>query len=89
MRSSSEYNARINQAKTRVAKWSDTVRNNKGFRSKLLRGIDSIGAELPKRLHWFEVITVGLDGGGNLGLRIDTQTGRAFPRDRDMIEFCG
>ncbi len=69
----------IGQAKARVAKWFDTAHPNDRLRSKLLWGVEAIAMELPRRRDWFEVMTVGLDGGGDLPIRIHTQQGRTFP----------
>lgn len=61
----------IGAAKTCVARWSDTTGQSVSLRSKLLRGVEAIASELPNRADWFEVITVSLDGGGGLPIRID------------------
>lgn len=67
----------IRLAKARVGCWYDSTRQSAELRQKLLRGIDAVGHELPRRLGWFEVMTVSLDGG--LPIRLDGLRHRAYP----------
>ena len=70
----------VGRAKTCVARWFDySGHQTARLRLELLRGVEAIARELPKRADWFEVITVALDGGGGLPIRIDGQRHRAFP----------
>jgi hypothetical protein len=69
----------VGRAKTCVARWFDcSGHQTASLRRKLLRGVEAIAQELPKRVDWFEVKTVALDGGGGLSIRIDGQRHRAF-----------
>lgn len=49
------------------------------LRAKVLRGIDVIAKELPKRHDWYEGMTVGLGGGGDLPILVQAPNFRAFP----------
>jgi hypothetical protein len=55
------------------------------LRVKVLQGVEVIARELPKRHDWFEVMTVGLDGGGNLPILVQAPNFRAYPAG----EFLG
>jgi hypothetical protein len=68
----------IERAKTQVARWFDSTQQGASLRSKLLRGVEAIAREFPKRADWCDVYTVGLDGGGGLPIRIDGQRHRVF-----------
>ncbi|AGW12981.1 hypothetical protein, partial [Megalodesulfovibrio gigas] len=57
----------------------DTSGPDAQLRAKVLRGIDAIAKELPKRHDWREVMTVGLDGGGDLSFLVQAPNFRAFP----------
>lgn len=72
---------RLGQAKMRVAKWFDTVDQNSKLRSKLLRGVESMAAELPARNDWLEVMTVSLGNGYGPPIRINTDQMRVAPVD--------
>ena len=63
----------------RVARWFDTVDSDQQLRAKLLRGVEAIATELPKRKDWFEVMTVALDDGGDLPIRVSTDQMRVIP----------
>jgi hypothetical protein len=69
----------LGRAKTQVARWFDSTRQDASLRPKLLRGVEAIAREFPKRADWFEVITVALDDGGGLPIRINGQRHRVFP----------
>ena len=69
----------VGRAKTCVARWFDCSGDQTAsLRLQLLRGVEAIAQELPKRADWFEVNTVALDGGGGLPIRIDGQRHRVF-----------
>jgi len=70
----------VRRAKTRVARWFDySGHQTASLRLELLRGVEAIAREFPKRADWFEAKTVALDGGGGLPIRIDGQRHRVFP----------
>ena len=69
----------VSRAKTRIAHWSDIVSYPSAIRAALLRGMDGIHRELPEREAWAEVLTVELDGGGGLPIRIDEDRWRVTP----------
>src|SRR5882724_11786201 len=69
----------VGLAKMRVARWFDLAEHPAKLRPKVLRGVDAIARELPKRADWFEVMTVGLDDGETLPIQLSTKHYRAFP----------
>jgi hypothetical protein len=69
----------VGRAKTQVARWFDSTHQAASLRPKLLRGVEAIAREFSKRVDWYEVFTVGLDGGGSLPIRSDGRRQRAFP----------
>jgi hypothetical protein len=79
MKQGSQTKTLLGIAKTRVARWLDTSGCDDQLRSKILRGVEAIWQELPKRRDWFEVITVGLDGGGDVPISIRAPLFRAIP----------
>jgi hypothetical protein len=69
----------IEGAKTQVARWFDLTHQAAGLRPKLLRGVEAIAREFPRRADWCEVMTTALDCRGGLPVRIDGQRHCAFP----------
>ena len=70
----------VGRAKTCVARWFDhSGDKTPGLRSETLRGVELIARELANRADRFEVMTVGLDGGRGLPIRINGQRHQAFP----------
>jgi hypothetical protein len=67
------------RAKTQVARWLDLTHQDISLRPKLLRGVDAIAREFPKRVDWCEVMTTALDCSGGLPIRIDGQRHCVFP----------
>jgi hypothetical protein len=68
----------VGRAKTCVARWFDTTRQDASLRRRLLHGVEAIASEFAKRADWCEVITVALDASEGVPIRIDGERYRAF-----------
>jgi hypothetical protein len=67
------------RAKSRIATWFDVAGQPSAVRSKLLKGIELVARELPKRSNWYEIRTVRLDDSPDLPIHISSPQYRAFP----------
>ena len=74
----------LGQAKTRVARWFDSVDQDKKLRSKLLQGVEDLSVELPRRNDWVEVMTVAMDDSSALPIRVITDEMRVLPIDAGL-----